>query len=252
MILRNSAAAAEATRRRYVTGDGMESSVVRYFGMTASANPAEPPQLGALYPVAFRVEQDPGSRSEPHFHQANQFQVFIEGDGFLGKTPVRPVTVQYADAYSPYGPIDAGPTGVAYLTLRNGWDPGALYMPGARDQLKAFGRRPRTIVRATDAQLQQTGTDVLMDPQTDGPGAWHHRIAPGARFIGPDPAAGGGQYWVCLAGNETACVEPLQRFSCLFLSPDEKARTAIAGPDGLDVLVLQFPQKDFAESARTG
>jgi hypothetical protein len=115
VILANTRAGAEATRKRYVTGDGLESSVVRYFGMTASANPAEPPQIGSLYPVAFRVEQDPGTVSEPHFHQANQFQVFVEGDGFLGKTPVREVTVQYADAYTPYGPIVAGPHGVAYM-----------------------------------------------------------------------------------------------------------------------------------------
>jgi hypothetical protein len=248
MILVNSAAGAEATRRRYVTGDGLESSVVRYFGLTASAAPKEPPQLGTLYPVAFRVEQDPGTVSEPHFHQANQFQVFIEGDGFLGKTPIRAVTVQYAEAYTPYGPIVAGGDGIAYLTLRNGWDPGALYMPGARERLKAFGKKPRAKVTSTPPRAvaaparTSTSCEVLVPVGEDGLGAWCYRLAPNDSFEGPAPGTGGGQYWVCLAGEDVDPVTPMQRFSCLFLSPDEAQRRVIAGPDGLDVLVLQFPR----------
>ncbi len=244
MILANTRAGAELTRKRYVTGDGLESSVVRYFGMTASANPAEPPQIGTLYPVAFRVEQDPGTVSEPHFHQANQFQVFVEGDGFLGKTPVREVTVQYADAYTPYGPIVAGPNGVAYMTLRNGWDPGALYMPGAREQLKAFARKPRAVVAATVPGRPPAGVEreALIAPGADGLEAWSYRAAPAASFTGPDPATGGGQYWVCLAGDDTRLDLRLDRLACAFLSPDEHAHTATAGSGGLCVLVLQFPR----------
>lgn len=235
MILVNSAAAAEATRRRFMTGDGLESSVVRYFGLTASAAPKEPPQVGTLYPVAFCVEQDPGTVSEPHFHQANQFQVFVEGGGFLGKAPIRPVTVQFAQAYTPYGPIVAGSEGIAYLTLRNGWDPGALYMPGAREQLKAFEKKPRAVVANAD-------DGVVIAPEEDGLAAWRHRAAPGASICGPDPGSGGGQYWVCLAGEDVSPAARMQRLSCLFLSHDEPARTATAGPDGLDMLVLQFPR----------
>lgn len=244
MILSNSRAGAEATRRRYVTGDGLESSVVRYFGMTASANPAAPPQIGELYPVAFRVEQDPGTVSEPHFHQANQFQVFVEGDGFLGKTPVREVTIQYADAYTPYGPIVAGANGVAYMTLRNGWDPGALYMPGARDQLKAFAKKPRAIVVRATVTLQPavTGCEELIAPAGDGLAAACWRVAPGEAFTGPDPATGGGQYWVCLAGEDTNPATPMGRLACLFLGPDEPPRTAVAGTAGVQLLVLQFPR----------
>jgi hypothetical protein len=242
VILVNSREGAEATRRRYVTGDGLESSVVRYFGLTPSAASRAPANVGALYPVAFRVEQDPETVSEPHFHQANQFQVFVEGDGFLGKTPVRPVTIQFAQAYTPYGPIVAGKNGVVYMTLRNGWDPGALYMPGAREQLKAFGKKPRHVVASTDA-----GSEVLIAPQEDGLGAWIRRIAPQASFTGPDPSSGGGQYWVCIAGEDVNPTNPMQRQSCAFLTPDEPARTATAGKGGLEVLVLQFPRMGYRE-----
>jgi hypothetical protein len=242
MILVNSAQGAEATRRRFVTGDGLESSVVRYFGFTASAAPKDPPAVGVLYPVAFRVEQDPGTTSEPHFHQANQFQVFVDGDGFLGKTPARPVTIQYAGAYTPYGPIVAGTNGIAYLTLRNGFDPGALYMPGARDRLRAFGRKPRSIVRATDIAAQAPACETIVERGDDGLGAWRYRLGPNETFTGPHPGDGGGQYWVCVNGTDLNSASPMERLSCAFLTPDEPARAAVAGPDGLDVLVLQFPR----------
>jgi len=66
MIIMKSAADAEPTRRRYITGDGLESTVVTYFGLPTAAAPFEPPPVGTLYPVAFRVEQDPLTQAEPH------------------------------------------------------------------------------------------------------------------------------------------------------------------------------------------
>jgi hypothetical protein len=248
MFLITSRADAETTRRRFVTADGLESSVVRYFGLTPSATKTAPADVGALYPVAFRVEQDPGTVADPHFHQANQFQVFVDGDGFLGKRPVRALTVQFAAAYTPYGPIVAGERGVAYLTLRNGWDPGALYMPGARDRLKAFERKPRAAYGATEIGVPPpvAGTDVdretLIAPEADGLGAWCYRVPPNGTFTGPDPSASGGQYWVCFGGADTNAETPMQTLSCLFLSPDEPARRTTAGPNGLVMLVMQFPR----------
>jgi hypothetical protein len=189
-----------------------------------------------------------GTVSEPHFHQANQFQVFVDGDGFLGKRPVRALTIQFAAAYTPYGPIVAGERGVAYLTLRNGWDPGALYMPGARDRLKAFDRKPRAAYGATllgiplPAAGESVDRESLIAPEADGLGAWCYRVPPNGTFTGPDPSGSGGQYWVCFGGDDTNAETPMQTLSCLFLSPDEPARPAFAGPHGLVMLVLQFPR----------
>jgi len=49
----------------------------------------------------------------------------------------------YTDAYSAYGPIVAGKSGIWWFTLRNRWDPGARYMPAEREVLAAArdGRR---------------------------------------------------------------------------------------------------------------
>ena len=55
-------------------------------------------------PQAFLVIQPPGAVTPAHFHEPNQFQVFVEGDGRIGAHPTAPLTVQYANGHTPYGP----------------------------------------------------------------------------------------------------------------------------------------------------
>jgi hypothetical protein len=118
-------------------------------------------------------------------------------------------------------------------------------MPGARDRLKAFAKKPRAIVTSTtvDADVV-TGRapEELIAPGRDGLQAACLRIAAGETFTGPDPASGGGQYWVGLTGEDTSTATLLQRLACLFVSPDEPPLTVTAGSAGLQLLVLQFPR----------
>ena len=83
-------------------------------------------------PQGFLVQQPPGSVTRPHFHETNQFQVFVGGGGHFGKRPAAPLTVQYASGHTPYGPISANDEGLLYYTLRQRWDPGAKYARDAR------------------------------------------------------------------------------------------------------------------------
>ena len=108
--------------------------------------PETPPAPGAIYPMAFLVEQDAGAIVGAHYHQADQFQVVVGGTGRLGRhdvaagrralrrrlVAVRPAVGRCAD-------------GLQYFTLRNGWDPGARYMefPDNRATLRATARRHR-------------------------------------------------------------------------------------------------------------
>jgi hypothetical protein len=242
---------AEKTRRRVTTADGLETGVSVYFGVTAADGGTPNPGLGALFPVAYRIDQDPGTQADPHFHQANQFQVFVGGAGYFGKQAVRPVMAQYAQAFTPYGPIVAGPQGLSYFTLRNGWDPGGQFMPAQRELLKASGRSPRAELSTTmelprsSAELKALAEpthEVTLALAGDGLGGWRYRLPPGRSLTGSTPADGGGQYWIVLGGTDTASDVPLSTFACLFLGPDEPARTVTAGAEGLDVLVLQFPR----------
>lgn len=252
MILAKSRVEAERSTCRYLTADGHESAVTSYFGAdwrAENGGKTDPPAPEVLFPVAFEVAQDPDTNAAPHFHVANQFQVFVRGEGLFGKHPVRPVSIHYAGAFTPYGPICAGRGGIAYITLRNGWDYGPHFLPAKRDELKAGNRKPRAALSATivpDSEialgaLPATTCETVVAVAGDGLGGWRYRIPPHQSVVGPDPAAGRGQYWLVLAGDDAGPADPLGPLSCTFLSPDEPARVSIAGAHGLDVLALQFP-----------
>ena len=130
MLLQRSASEARRNQRR-IQVNGHEYVLSAYVGAApvrgtyVDGNEVNDNAL----PQGFLVQQPPGSVTPPHFHEVNQFQVFVGGNGRMGKRPAGPVTVQYANGHTPYGPIVAGEQGVTYFTLRAAWDPGAKYMP---------------------------------------------------------------------------------------------------------------------------
>ena len=84
---------------------------------------------------------------------------------------------------------------------------------------------------------------VALAPEPDGMGAWRYRIGAGEKVVGPDPTTGRGQYWVVADGTMVCDGSALPRLSCSFVLPDEAPLEAVAGPDGLDVVVMQFPRR---------
>ncbi len=199
-------------------------------------------------PQGFLVHQPPGAITPAHFHEPNQFQVFVAGKGRMGAFPAAPLTVQYANGHTPYGPIVAGDEGVQYFTLRQRWDPGAKYLPASRDLLQKGNQRTRikggigVDDEATRRARTTAAADVIMAEEADGLAAWIWRMPPGAAVSLPDPGASGGQYLIVAAGTMAGSGQPLDRLSTVFVSPEEAAFTATAGEDGLDLLVLQFPR----------
>ncbi len=207
-----------------------------------------------LYPMAFLVEKDPHAVVKPHFHQADQYQVVVQGGGRLGTHDVGTVAVHYTDAWSAYGPIVAADEGIAWFTLRNAWDSGARYMPAAREQLRAaraqnFQHREATappdagglrlpIWRAPTGL--SCATVIAQTP--DGMATWRYRLPAGASVSGPDPREGGGQFWIVLSGAASAGGSALlPPNSCVFVAPDDGGLTVTAGAAGAEALCLQFP-----------
>jgi len=222
---------ARPTRRR-ASSNGTGFWLTTYIGANRYTADAEvTPAAGTAYPMAFLVEQDAGAVVGAHFHQADQFQVMVAGSGRLGTHDVTAGAVHFAGAYSPYGPLAAGSLGLAYFTLRNGWDPGARYMAFAdsREALRAMPRRHREAVGE-------------IAPAADGLSARRHRAAPGQHVAGPDPASGGGQFWLVLEGEMLVAGATLPARSCVFVHPHEAPLDAIAGAAGLTVQVLQYPR----------
>ena len=199
-------------------------------------------------PQGFLVQQPPGSVTPPHFHEVNQFQVFVGGSGSLGKRAAGPLTVQYAGDHTPYGPIAAGDDGVTYFTLRAAWDPGAKYMPQSRDKLKRGRQRQKMGRPATSCgpeglrALKAPEAVTLIERVEDGLAAWLLRVAPGDAMTIPDPGDGGGQYHVVVGGSLVRDGAEMPELSCLFATSDEPPYEARAGAAGLEMLVLQFPR----------
>ena len=197
-------------------------------------------------PQGFLVSQPPGSVTPPHFHETNQFQVFVGGSGRLGKLPTDPVTVQFAGGHTPYGPIAAGDRGIQYFTLRQSWDPGAKYMPAMRSRLVRGRQRQRLAPRverpATALKVLDSCTvETLLEFEADGLGAELVRLGPGLRCV--RPCGGGGQYQVVIAGSLVHGGEELSRLSCRFATAGECECEMEAGPRGLALLALQFPAR---------
>ncbi|MCB1739682.1 MAG: hypothetical protein KDK91_04880 [Gammaproteobacteria bacterium] len=205
---------------------------------------------------AFLVELPyAGARVNPHFHDIDQFQVVVAGGGRIGKRPLGPITFQYADAYTPYGPIVAGDEGISFFTLRNIASGGHFSMPGSRHLMPCRAGRniaARFELGAIDTQVRR---EILLGDQADGVGAVGLRIPAGQSAPGM-VSDGGGQYYLVCAGALHEGERLLGANSVLRVEPGEPTPLLQAGPDGAEVLGLQFgrpsarPGSDPAELAR--
>lgn len=243
--------AAEAMQRcRHVEVNGRQYTLAEYVGAApekgiyVEGNEANDNGL----PQAFLVIQPPGATTPAHFHEPNQFQVFVEGSGRIGPHPTTPLMVQYANGHTTYGPIVASDAGIRYFTLRQRWDPGAKYMPASRDKLVKGNQRARVkggLAVSTDAERaarRDVSVEGVFPPEEDGLAGWLYRLGPGGECTLPDPSASGGQYLLVTAGALILSDAELPRHSAAFIRPSEPAFRAVAGQCGLDLLVLQFPR----------
>lgn len=245
------AASTEKARLTYRPGMDGTGGRISYMGVDLHRLPPEgAPDPTMIYPTAFLVMQAPHKENPPHFHVSNQFQIFVGGSGRIGRHRIEVGAGHFSAPFSPYGPIIGGDDGVQYLTLRNSWDHGAQHLPAARNALRAKPRKFREEVFGPVPDVDTAELELLrdvscisvLDRGEDGLGGWFYRAPPGATVNGPDPRSGGGQYWVVMAGSIDHPDEGMMsRLSCVFISPDETPFSAIAGRQGLAVLVLQFP-----------
>jgi hypothetical protein len=96
-------------------------------------------------PQAYIAELAPGSRIPSHFHDVDQFQVFVRGTGRIGKDTWHAGIFHYADAFTPYGPLVPDPgSEMHFFTLRPAAASGVFRMPDSRGLIG--NRRGRNVV----------------------------------------------------------------------------------------------------------
>ena len=187
-------------------------------------------------PQAVIVEMhDAGARIEPHFHDVDQFQIFIGGSGSMGKHPVTPVSFHYADAFTPYGPIVAGCEGISWFTLRLAAASAVYGMPECRHMLQ--GKPGRALSGTVSFGLAASAP--VLGAQDDGLAVTAVRLAPNGAHE-PAPAGGGGQFLLICRGTVTQPGMAFPRLSLFQMDSGELSPHFAAGPEGADILMLQF------------
>jgi hypothetical protein len=184
------------------------------------------------------------ARSDPHFHIVDQFQLFIDGGGTFQRHEIVPVMLHYTDAYSTYGPFEAGDDGLTFAVLRCLADPGAKYMPGSRDEL--VGRPGRNfqieLPQPVPGGSATTPTCVEIAHHDDGLGVILLELGPGQTTSTPDPAGSAGQYLFVLRGSIELDGASLDPWSCVHLDATDSAPSITAGSGGCAVVVMAFPR----------
>ena len=180
IVVEAGAAAARRTAvviKDYTNTENEDENYYATLYMGAPPDTADEMKSGAddkSLPQAYLVEQPPHATVPPHFHDTDQFQVFVHGKANFGKQQVLPLSVHYAGGHTPYGPIVTDQEGAHYFTLRANWDSGGKPMPASRNLLKR-GQQCHRFAEVSDALSPSTMAAVDCDPlfpvEGDGLGA---------------------------------------------------------------------------------
>jgi hypothetical protein len=209
----------------------------------------------AVSPQAFLIEMTPQEIIHPHFHEVEQFQVFFEGEGQMGRTEGKlgPTVVHYTDAYTGYGPITASQQGLSYFALRPRKDPGAIYLhkEGYREKLRPSKKRHFSIpfVKSTQAvlgSLEKPVIEPLFDNShyslDDGLSACLIRLGPSQSYTIQSTFQNGGQYLINIQGVLKYAGRDFAESSVFFSEPSDVSFTVESDGAGAEFLVLQFGQ----------
>ncbi|WP_051953745.1 hypothetical protein [Xenophilus azovorans] len=200
-------------------------------------------------PQAFLVHQQPGWVLPVHFHLEEQFQVVTAGGGTLGRHALGAITVHYSTREAGYGPLTAGPEGLDYLTLRAVTDPGAWYLPESRPKMRTGLRRrhvtvgPLAMLGPSElAALPRLEVLEVITPDAEGLAGWLLRLPPGEHCTAPPQMRSGGRFHVVVGGALAEDTRVLARNACIWRGSEDAPMELRSGPDGAEVLVLQYPE----------
>jgi hypothetical protein len=198
---------------------------------------------GALpSPQAYLVEQEPNDALRTHFHYNSQFQIFVSGSGTLGRHEVRPYLVQYADRQTGYGPIQAGPQGLEYLTLRpTTIAKRAQYLPEGRDLVDRSVPKRQAASIPMEVCSGGYSERIMIEPTADGLAAWMLHLPPDSCADGPTLPGGSGRFYVIVGGALQTVVGELPGLSVAWVSAEDDSFELRTGVGGADVIVVQFP-----------
>jgi len=209
-------------------------------------------------PHATLNEHAPGPYLDPvHFHSVDQFHVLIDGEFRMGKEQLTTYAVHFSRAYTPYGPL-VSTTGFTFLVLRAHRDIGPQHISKELDQLKRVpNRKPWQLKRPVNFPGLAMGTShalcAVPEMRDDaGLGVYSLQMQPNATTSAPDPAPGDGQYVIVLKGSFLHENKEHQGLSLVFVRPEDEPFKLHAGAQGLEAIILNFPDTRRRDSPSPG
>ena len=207
------------------------------------------PEQGDYTPQAYLVEQPPHIVNPTHFHVQNQFQLFTEGEGSLGRQPVEPYMIHYAGAYTGYGPITSGSSSLNYITFRALKDPGAQFLPEKKANFKAgpkhhFEAHLPLLSAQALAQLQNNDCHWVKSATPEGMAIALYRVPDHHSMQVQRPASSIGFFAVVLQGQIEHEGQRLDRHENIFVSSEVSDFTLSAVNGPAEILTLHFPPTD--------
>lgn len=250
MIYTKSGAEALAQRTVVVSpGTGNQHWGTVFFGQRVS-------KADGVGPQATMSELRSHESVVPHFHGVTMFQLFIAGFGTIGNRGqvLKPLTVQFKDHHTAYGPIVAGPQGISFVAMRmktGNSQPTYLDKPGYREELKPSKRRNLTSepVNFSIEPVMQDRKEAVWEPLLKGDDemcAQVLRLGADMSVKGPDPKAAGGYYLFVGNGSLICKGEELPLWSMVVVENNEPEFEIKAGSKGVEVLVLEYPLEEQA------
>lgn len=204
----------------------------------------------ALGPHVFMIENSENRSLDTHFHDVDQFQIVIGGNGSLGKHALAPYSVHFARAFTPYGPLvsGSGGGGLAYITVRARTDPvpKAQRLPQHRSKLENMPNRKPWQVTG-HASFGRSSIDDALQPvegvsDAYGMAAYTLELAAGQEATSTAPVSGDGQCIVILQGSMIHNNVRKRGVTVIFVPPGDRSFQIKAGEEGLKAVVLNFPK----------
>ena len=182
-----------------------------------------------------------------HSHPVGQWQVYLTGSAHLAKKPVSLITVQYTDKWVPYGPIEVSKEGFALLAFWPRPNAETHAMPKDADIIREnLKGKPHRIVlehmNVTDGAPAGASETTLIDAAEIWARCW--QLPAGATLETPDPASGGGQFFVPLQGSVGYKGGEYAKWSSVYIGPQDGQITLRAGAEGANVLGIQFAPQE--------
>lgn len=252
MIYTRNGADALAQRHDVVSpGTGNKHWGTTFFGNRVSRERTPGPQ-------ATMSELQANEVIVPHFHGVSMFQLFVAGSGTIGNRGqvLEPLTIQFKDHHTAYGPITAGPQGLCFIAMRiysDNSQPVYLSDPESRQKLQPSKRRNLTSapVRFSIEPVMTNRQEVSWETMLQGDDGMHAqvvRLGAGMSVKGPDPKAHGGYYVFVGNGSLMQGGEELPQWSMVVVENVEDSFEIRAGSKGLEALVLQYPREERAQA----